>query len=621
VTADRGFHRSSATSKGTMALQRTRILFGALASAALIFLHALFAFAQPVQAPQPSASAPPPAPAPAPAAKEAAPDPKIQARERFEKGLGLVREKAWAAALAEFLASRQLYPTKNATSNAASCLAHLQRYDEALTMTETLLRDFNLTAEEKAEAQRQAVELGARIGTLVVEGAEPGAAIVVDGQTRGEFPLLSPLRVAAGTHVVRVYKENFAPFEERVDVAGGQVARIVARLRTLAARGRLQVKETQGRHLDIVIDGNVVGKTPWEGPIAPGDHTVFLRGEGLLGTAPVSIPVPENRLTAIRLDAQELEAALSIEPTPAGASVAINGVTVGRGAWEGRLRAGSHQLEVAGQGFIAQSQTVRLGVGRREVVRVVLQRDPSSPFWKKPPPPPHPLLEIDVGLPLVPSLGGGVLGSCRAACQNGLGTGFFAIVRGGYELRSRLGFGAAAGTLYIRQSVAGRAAAITPIGQGTDPRVRQNAGFADDTIAIRRGALFLVWASYSMGDRFPLRARLGTGPLFAQVADGRSGRFTATDGKQYLLTPTTVAHGTTFWVIDPEFRAGIQFGEHVEIGLGLDVLVLIPFSTRTWNGRKLLEAGTDGLGTMPADALLGNPIVAIAPNVSARYDF
>src|SRR6185436_14514700 len=78
----------------------------------------------------------------APPADEARVDPKAEALEHFDKGNTLFKSGALAAALAEFLESRRLYPTRSATSNAALCLSQLQRFDEALDLYEALLKDF-----------------------------------------------------------------------------------------------------------------------------------------------------------------------------------------------------------------------------------------------------------------------------------------------------------------------------------------------------------------------------------------------------------------------------------------------------------------------------------------------
>src|SRR5262249_14324595 len=152
--------------------------------------------------------------------------------------------------------------------------------------------------------------------------------------------------------VVRVYKEGFEPFEARVDVAGSETARVVAHLLALVQPGRARIAEQGGKALDVIIDGNKVGTTPWEGPLSAGDHLVLLRGEVTLGTQPASLSIKLGQTTPLTLAAEKLDAEVRVIPTPAGASVAIDAVTVGHGLWQGRLREGRHKIEVLSDGFL-----------------------------------------------------------------------------------------------------------------------------------------------------------------------------------------------------------------------------------------------------------------------------
>ncbi|HYQ17557.1 MAG TPA: hypothetical protein VEQ58_17410, partial [Polyangiaceae bacterium] len=75
---------------------------------------------------------------------------KEEAKLRFQRGLELVQNESWDAALAEFLASRKLFPTRVALKNAALSLRQLKRYVEALAMYTELLASFgsSLSPEE-----------------------------------------------------------------------------------------------------------------------------------------------------------------------------------------------------------------------------------------------------------------------------------------------------------------------------------------------------------------------------------------------------------------------------------------------------------------------------------------
>jgi hypothetical protein len=171
------------------------------------------ALAQPAPSPATTSSAAPSTPS-EPSAGESPKENKAEAEARYYQGRKLYAEGALDAALAEFVASRELYPRgKTATSAAARCLMDLKRFDHALELFEILLRDFadSLKGDQKLEAQRAVVELRGRVGTIDITGAEVGAAIVIDSRSRGDFPAPALLRVASGSHIVRVFKEGFEP--------------------------------------------------------------------------------------------------------------------------------------------------------------------------------------------------------------------------------------------------------------------------------------------------------------------------------------------------------------------------------------------------------------------------
>src|SRR5450432_1080494 len=154
--------------------------------------------AQPEPPAEPAAPTPAPAPTTPPTTPTTPPTPedrREQARVLFESGLAHFDRGESSAALADFLRSRDLFPTRSATKNAAVCLRKEGRFDEALDMLEDLLRSFaNLPAKDRAFAESEIETLRGSVGALDLAGAEPGAAIVVDGRARGTYPPTAPLR-------------------------------------------------------------------------------------------------------------------------------------------------------------------------------------------------------------------------------------------------------------------------------------------------------------------------------------------------------------------------------------------------------------------------------------------
>jgi hypothetical protein len=172
---------------------------------------------------------------PAPAASAPRKKDKAEAQARFKAGVTHFDRQEWSAALAEFLRSRELFPTRAATKNAAICLRRESRFDEALDMYEELLRGFpDLAGADRAFVDREIEELKDSIG-LVDVGTEAGASVLIDGRDRGVTPLAAPARVSAGAHVVHVSKDGYLPFEEHVDVAGRQTVTVEAKLKATAS--------------------------------------------------------------------------------------------------------------------------------------------------------------------------------------------------------------------------------------------------------------------------------------------------------------------------------------------------------------------------------------------------
>ena len=606
-----------------MSLSRTL----AAAAAALWIAAPLPAAAQETPKPPPSASSatppatPPGEDAPKPAAADAeapaGPDPakKEEAREHFLRGLKLLKEDAWQAALAEFLLSRELYPTRSATTNAGVVLRKLERFDESLDMFEAVLRDFGeLPPAEKQLAQRSVAELRELVGTIEITGSVPGASIVVDGHNRADYPLIDPLRVGAGSHAVRVFKEGFEPFEARVEVAGGQTIRVPAKLEPLRASGRLRVAEKGGKKLEVVVDGAVVGVTPWEGVLSIGDRVVLLRGDEDWGSPPVAAKVKSGETSTLTLEAARLESSLAVSVLPAGAAITIDAVTVGSGVWDGRLQKGAHRVEAKADGFFARAVDVSLDRGEREQVTLKLERDEDADKWRKPS---KIKVELVGGFGLTPSFGGDVAGGCEGDCSRGVGVGALGMLHGTYEFGSGFGVGVAGGWLHLVQSVEGRAATLKSTG------LSPSSGTTHEDL--RLGG-FLVGATAGLGfdasERVPALLRLGVGALVGSARNVRGGTF-ATRSGSYEAPDVENTPSASFLYLDPEARIGVRVLDQLELSAGVQALFLIAISKPRWGADEnppLVVPG-DGFSTYPDEALVGDLMVVVAPSVGARYTF
>lgn len=592
-------------------MTRSRVAAGMLAGGLLLATHAR---AEP-PAPDsnaPPVDAPPPSPAPDPQLEDEAAR-KSQAKEHFERALDLFRTEAWDAAYAEFKASRELYPTRNATFNAAVCLKKLGRWDEALLMYEAFLRDFsNLPPGDKQDAERALGELRDKVGTIDVRESEPGAILGVDGRSRGDLPSPVPVRVPIGSHRLHVYKPGFEPFDAVVEVAGGQTVIVRAKLTPLAASGLLQVTEAKGRKLTVLVDGAPVGVTPWSDLVRIGPHSVVLRGDAALGTEPSTVTVSSERNTALSLEAVELTAGLRIEPTPHDAAVVVDAVEVGAGIYDGKLLPKRHTVEVYKDGFLHASRDVDLEAGKDVTITVALERDRSAPMWRRPN---HFVFGLDAAFGLAPSLGGDVSGRCDATCSGGPAPGFFGLARLGYDLGIGVGFDLGVGALVLHQSLDDDAARLRPVG------LDERSGRADDDL-LARGAVLVGGAGYGLrvgpNDRVGLRFGLSGGAVVGAIRDRRQGTFSAS-GVTYS-NDAVVDASFVAGLITPVVRVGYEVARGLELSGDLFGLFLVSPSPPTWDATKEIDGGPDGYATYAADTLVGRFAFTLGVGVGLRYE-
>jgi serine/threonine protein kinase len=153
----------------------------------------------------------------------------------------------------------------------------------------------------KTEASRDA----ATTGRLVVRSTPAGAAVLLDGRTRGETPV-SWRDLPFGTHTLLLSHAGYAPRSDRVTLSAAEPVLSVAlelepakeaRATTAAspaapATGSIYV-DSHPRGAQILIDGHVFGMTPMAVPgMSPGAHTLRLQ---LAGHKPLTTSV---RVTA-----------------------------------------------------------------------------------------------------------------------------------------------------------------------------------------------------------------------------------------------------------------------------------------------------------------------------------
>lgn len=533
-----------------------------------------------------------------------------EARSHFDLGVSHFDREEWQAALVEFVRSRELYPTKGNTKNAAICLRKVGRFDEAVDLFQALLREFpDLSAPDRELATHELAELQASIGTIEVRDAPPGAAVTIDALGRGKVPLAGPIRIAAGTHIVRVTLDGALPFETLVDLAGRQAAVVHAHVLALTRAGRLRITEHDGTPLEVVVDGAVVGGTPWEGALAPGLHTVLSRGAGTLGTTPVEVSVQLDQITALELRATELPSTLHIDAQPGAAEIRVDGVPVGRGAWEGRVQTGAHRVTVSLEGYVPFARDATLSTAVREVIAAELRTIAAEK--------PRFALEVDGGLALGPVWGGDLVRRCSAGCSGGLPLGARARLHATYEAPFGFGAGLHAGYLLLERSLGQRPESLQLVGA-----MQPLAGLAADSMRLD-GLTAGAHAQYETRSRWPVTLRLAVGVLVGSIRDRRTATFAGVSGD----VAAEQRQGAAYFYVGPEVRIARKLGEHLEIGVGIEVLLAAALSAPVWNSSTPVVVTATSLpgrsqeATFPASSLAGAFLLLASPQLGVSYEF
>lgn len=196
-----------------------------------------------------------------------------------------------------------------------------------------------------------------------------------------------------------------------------------------------------------------VGKTPWEGTLAPGAHVVRIR-KGERGSAPTLATVLQGQTALLRLRSDRLGPLVRVRSKPETAEIKLGGLALGQGSWEGVLPAGAYTWTASEEGYTGQpvQMVVPVQDGSEAALdlELTLAVDEAHPRWPK-----KPSGKLSAGLLAIYGLGlgfnGGADESCaNVSCSRGLISGPVAGLRASYEFPFRLSLGLSGGYLSLR---------------------------------------------------------------------------------------------------------------------------------------------------------------------------
>jgi hypothetical protein len=223
-------------------------------------------------------------------------------------------------------------------------------------------------------------------------------------------------------------------------------------------------------------------------------------------------------------------------------------------------------------------------------------------------------LELGGGAAIGTSLGGANGDACTSPCSAKVPLGFHAVLRGVYQLPSGVGFGVDAGYLSVSQKLAGRPIGATPLGEPSLP------GTIDENVTL--GGLTLgASALYHQGDAWPFVLRIGAGVLVGSASDDRSGTFVASPTETFSVSASQSPSAKYFYV-GPEARISRRFGDHFELGIGVEVLLLHAISQPAWDSSAshFFTTQTLGIAMFRNETVAADSFAVFIPGIVARYE-
>jgi hypothetical protein len=309
------------------------------------------------------------------------------ARKQWDAAVELYKAGKWDGARTSFMAAYDASKNPRVLFNVAVCEKNMERYADAIATYRRELDEGKgqLSADEEAEVKAQIDGLSKFTAQLVIDVNEPGAEVTIDGKRVASTK--DPVNVAIGERRVRASKPGFADAAESVDIKGGETKRVTLKLEPIARTSRVTVNIVGPATASVKVDGNEVGTATREkaytGQVAvrADPHTFTAEAPGWVGTPQTAVVKEGEPLTlTLQLAPEQAKGKLTVVSRVEGATIDIDGKTVGASRWEGPVDVGTHQIVVKKKGYYPWSQDVEVTRGAERTVSAPLNEDRNTSF-------------------------------------------------------------------------------------------------------------------------------------------------------------------------------------------------------------------------------------------------
>jgi hypothetical protein len=158
------------------------------------------------------------------------------ARELFAKGVAAAAQQRWDQCRAAFLAAYGVKPHPQIAGNLSACEVKLGMYRDAAEHVSIFLRAQRPDAPPERRAAADAVlrEASAKVATAHLDVGPSGAEVRLDGHPVGNAPIVVPLFMDPGAHLVEVRQDGYVTVKRPVDAVAGASTEIKIELAPVA---------------------------------------------------------------------------------------------------------------------------------------------------------------------------------------------------------------------------------------------------------------------------------------------------------------------------------------------------------------------------------------------------
>ena len=216
------------------------------------------------------------------------------------------------------------------------------------------------------------VKLRPAFGFLSVPASEDliDAGVYIDNSLVGKAPI-NKLKVANGTHNIRIVKNLYKANEGVVVIKEGEVTEYAPKL----VADYANVTLTTGAGFDIYINNELKGCSSWSGKVSVGTHIFEARKEGY-HPSPITctINIDSKGQTFVIPAPTPITGVLNITSSPIMAEVYVDGKLVGETPIMHNLTIGKHTISVRKEGYSNSVEEINVVEGQTKEYNVTLNR-------------------------------------------------------------------------------------------------------------------------------------------------------------------------------------------------------------------------------------------------------